>query len=102
MTVYVIRNGELVDKRRVQLAEEIGRHSRELRDDMQPSHPYISRFEPMRSPVDDKWITSWRQRDRDMDAVGKVDPRDLPAAPFERRNIENARRRALDRAADPD
>jgi hypothetical protein len=92
MTFYVIRNGELVEK---------SGHNGTLSQNVL-SCPRISRFEPMRSPVDERWITSWRQRDRDMDAVGKVDPRDLPAAPFERRNQENARRRELDRAADTD
>lgn len=40
--------------------------------------PHISRIEPYVSPVSDREITSWRARDRDMAAVGAVDPRDLP------------------------
>jgi hypothetical protein len=30
-----------------------------------------------------------------MDAVGKVDPRDLDRAPFEKRNEDNARRQRI-------
>jgi hypothetical protein len=60
----------------------------------------ISRFEPMESPVTGKEITSWRDRDRDMAAVGCVDPRDLPRAPFEERTADNARRQQLDSVAD--
>jgi hypothetical protein len=70
MTVYVIRNGELVPKGWSPPA---------------PGGPYISRFEAMQSPVTGKEITSWRDRDRDMAAVGAVDPRDLSRKPFEKR-----------------
>ena len=35
-------------------------------------------MEPYESPVTEKEITSWRERDRDMAAAGAVDPRDLP------------------------
>jgi hypothetical protein len=40
--------------------------------------PRISRMEPYQSPIDDREITSWRQRDRDMQANDCYDPRDLP------------------------
>ena len=83
MTVYIIRNGELVEK--ASMAE-----AREDRRPIFPT-PNVSRFTPMESPVTGKEITSWRDRDRDMEAAGAVDPRDLPREPFERRE-ENARR----------
>jgi hypothetical protein len=56
----------------------------------------ISRFETMESPVTGREITSWRDRDRDMAAAGCVDPRDLPRAPFEKREEDNARRQQFD------
>lgn len=75
MTVYVYRNGKVVPRRWSAPAS---------------GGPYISRFTAMESPVTGKEITSWRDRDRDMEAAGAVDPRDLPREPFERR--EDARR----------
>ena len=57
--------------------------------------PMISRFEEMESPVTGKAISSWRERDRDMDRCGAVDRRDLPSKPFETRNEDNARQRQL-------
>lgn len=77
MTVYVLRNGRLVDKRQALLDDEIGRASRSLRDDMLCT-PMISRMEPYESPVTGEEITSWRQRDADMRAVDAYDPRDMP------------------------
>jgi hypothetical protein len=61
MTVYVLRDGELVEKRA----------AGPLR-----GGPYISRLEPYRSPIDGKEITSWRQRDRDLKDSNSYDPRD--------------------------
>jgi hypothetical protein len=55
----------------------------------------LSRIEPFESPVTGKEISSWRERDRDMAAAGAVDPRDLPAKPFERRRADNERSRKL-------
>jgi hypothetical protein len=85
MTVYVLRGDKLVPKERTKpdMSENV------------LSCPMISRFEVMESPVTGREVTSWRDRDRDMDAVGAVDPRDLPRAPFEKRNEENARRQQL-------
>lgn len=80
MTVYVIRNGKLMPKR--WRASASGGF---------PA-PMISRFEAMESPVTGKEITSWRDRDRDMEAAGAVDPRDLPRGPIEKRMEEDARR----------
>jgi hypothetical protein len=67
MTVWVFRDGALVEKRLV------GND----RSSSLPT-PYISRMEPFESPVTGKEISSWRERDRDMAAAGAVDPRDLP------------------------
>lgn len=51
-------------------------------------------FETMESPVTGEAITSWRARDRDMQAAGAVDRRDLPDKPFEQRRQENARQQS--------
>ena len=55
------------------------------------SMPAVSKFETMESPVTGQDISSWRMRDRDMDAAGAVDPRDLPRRPFEERREANER-----------
>ena len=90
MTVYVLRNNELVVKRKIEA---------EIPPDFtQFPTPMISRFEAMASPVDGRTISSWRERDRDMQQAGCVDPRDLPRGPFEQRERENARRQQLDAA----
>jgi hypothetical protein len=47
--------------------------------------PRVSRFESFDSPITGSSISSWRQRDRDMDAVDAVDRRDIPQAAFEKR-----------------
>jgi hypothetical protein len=57
--------------------------------------PMLSpRFETMESPVTGEAITSWRARDRDMQAAGAVDRRDLPDKPFEQRERDNARQQS--------
>src|SRR5262245_21016366 len=83
MTVWVYRDGEIVDRATVKRPDFA--RSENL------STPNVSRFEAMESPVTGKEITSWRARDRDMDAAGAVDPRDLPRAPFEKRKRDSAR-----------
>jgi hypothetical protein len=87
MTVWVIRDGRLVDKASVGAATADRRA-------IFPA-PMLSRIEPFESPVTGKEISSWRERDRDMNAVGAVDPRDLPRKPFEKRERDNARARKL-------
>ena len=77
MTVYLLRNGVLVDKRRVQIAEEIARRGRDLRDDMQPARPYVSRFEAYESPIDGKTVSSDRQRELDLYKSNSYDERDV-------------------------
>lgn len=67
MTVWIVRNGVLVPKEK---------HNTGVMSDF-PA-PMLSRMEPYESPVTEREITSWRERDRDMAAAGAVDPRDLP------------------------
>ena len=82
MTIWVLRNGHLVDKARI---------PREAVRLSFPS-PHVSRFESFESPiVEGKTISSWRQRDADMQAGGAVDPRDLDRAPFEKRAADAGR-----------
>src|SRR5262245_10575902 len=85
MTVWVLRDGRLVEKR----------FPRERKPEF-PS-PLVSRMESYESPVDDSSISSWRQRDADMKRVDAVDPRDLPRKPFEERRARNARIRQAER-----
>jgi hypothetical protein len=73
MTVWIYQDGKLVEK-----PGGAGRIS------AFPT-PRISRFEAMESPVTGKQVSSWRERDRDMEAAGAVDPRDIPKAVFEKR-----------------
>lgn len=75
MTVWVYRDGRIVEKARSQAPESRGYF---------PT-PRVSRFEAMISPVTEKSISSWRERDRDMKAADAVDPRDIPQAVFEKR-----------------
>jgi len=66
MTVYVYRNGQIVEKS-CQTKHEANSF---------PT-PMISRMEPFESPITGREITSWRERDRDMKASDSVDPRDF-------------------------
>jgi hypothetical protein len=84
MTVWVLRNGQLVNK------ASLIRKAVHLTF---PS-PRISRFDSFESPITGETISSWRQRDADMQAGSAVDPRDLPRGPFEERAATNARRTA--------
>jgi hypothetical protein len=81
MTIWVLRNGQLVTK------------ASQMREAVKLSFPCprISRFEAFESPITGERISSWRQRDADMQAGGAVDPRDLDRAPFEKRATDNAR-----------
>jgi hypothetical protein len=73
MTVYVFRGDKLVPKRWSAPAPRGF-----------PS-PRVSRMESFDSPVTGASISSWRQRDRDMQAADAVDRRDIPAKAFEKR-----------------
>ena len=95
MTVYVFRAGSLVPK-------GSDRDPDQLRRSDLPC-PMISRIEPFESPVTGKEITSWRERDRDMAAVGAVDPRDMPPPEkmargrvVQKREAEHGRRQPAD------
>jgi hypothetical protein len=73
--IYVLRDGQLVEKAHLE--------AKTFRPVL--PNPHVSRFEPMESPVTGQSISSWRQRDRDMQAVDAVDRRDIPNAAFEKR-----------------
>lgn len=70
---FVIRGDRLVEK-----VEE------PTRKPAFPS-PMLSRMTSFESPVTGKTISSWRQRDADMEAAGAIDPRDIPRAAREKR-----------------
>jgi hypothetical protein len=74
MTVYVIRDGRLVEKRSVGNDRPISFPT-----------PSVSRMTPFESPVTGKEISSWRERDADMKAANAFDVRDLgPGHQFRR------------------
>jgi hypothetical protein len=88
MTVWVLRDGKLVER-------GSGNSKLDLHSAF-PS-PNVITMESYASPVDDRSISSHRQRDWDMKRVDAVDPRDLPRKPFEERRARNARLRAAER-----
>jgi hypothetical protein len=67
VTVWVIRDGKLVDKATLYRHQPVSGF---------PT-PRISRFEAFESPVTGNEVTSWRQRDREMAEHDCYDPRDL-------------------------
>lgn len=69
MTVFVRRNGVLVDKDTLRGCQPI--------ENKGFPTPRISRFEAFESPIDGKTISSWRERDRDMAENDCFDTRDL-------------------------
>jgi len=69
VTVYVLRAGRLVDK------ASVSREAFVSAADL-PA-PMLSRFDAYASPIDDRWISSPRQRERDMARNNAFDPRDL-------------------------
>ena len=75
MTTWVLRNGELTVKQPSPAWESRGDF---------PT-PMVSRFEAFASPVTGESISSWRQRERDMNAADAVDRRDIPKSVFEKR-----------------
>lgn len=70
MTVWVFRDGRMVDK------STVGPQNFAKKANL--ASPRVSRFESFDSPVTEKSISSWRQRDADMKAVDAFDRRDLP------------------------
>jgi hypothetical protein len=81
MTIFVIRGDRLIEK-----------PERPPTKSTSFPVPFVSRMTTFESPVTGKSISSWRQRDADMQAAGAVDPRDLDRGPFEQRTHSNARR----------
>jgi hypothetical protein len=65
VTIFVLRNGTLVEK------------SRRKREATLFPTPRVSRFQDYRSPVDEHWVTSDRERERDLSRNNAFDPRDL-------------------------
>jgi len=63
VTVYVLRDGKLVEKT----------------ESLRAEGSYVSRFEGYESPIDGAWISSDRQRERDLQGSNSFDTRDLPA-----------------------
>ena len=81
MPVYVLRNGELVEKTKANGTSK---------------GPYVSSFEAYESPIDGARITSSRQRELDMHRSNAYDVRDIgPNHEFSRakeaRKAENGR-----------
>jgi hypothetical protein len=89
MSVYVMRDGKLVEKSSTS--------ARSSSFSSFPS-PRISRIEAFESPITGEQISSWRQRDRDMNAADAVDPRDLPRKPFEQRRKKRHERSIIEAA----
>jgi hypothetical protein len=90
VTVYVLRDGKLIEKpaRAVPAARD------------GPSLPRISRIEPFESPISGKEITSWGERDREMRAFDCFDPRDLPRDHSFKRGREAQSKEARDGRSD--
>jgi hypothetical protein len=72
MTVYVRRNGVLVNKATGEPVEQMALTAKGF-----PT-PRIGHFDSFESPVTGDQVTSWRQRDREMNAHDCYDPRDMP------------------------
>lgn len=89
MTVYVIRDGTVVEKSSVPEAAADRRST-------YPTPMLSPRLETFESPVTGKAITSWRERDRDMQRADAVDPRDIPVKTFEKRREKVARMKEAD------
>jgi hypothetical protein len=79
MTVYVFRDGKYVDKATLYRHERVNTGF--------PT-PRLSRFDSFESPITGEAVTSWRQRDREMNEHDCYDPRDLPADHVYRRGRE--------------
>jgi len=71
MPVYVFSGGRLIKRE--------DRPARPIRAASDLPAPAVQSFEAYASPIDDRTISSHRQRDKDLDASGSYDPRDTPA-----------------------
>jgi hypothetical protein len=72
MPVYILYEGRLLDKR---YAPSKPQHAA---SDL--SAPFVQSFSAYPSPIDDRTISSHRQRERDLHSSGSYDPRDTPQA----------------------
>jgi len=88
MPVFVLYQGRLIEKRY--------RPAPPQHAVSELSAPAVHSFETYASPIDDKPISSHRQRDRDLHTSGSYDPRDTPAA-F--RKAQHGRRKHAERTA---
>jgi len=82
MTVYVFRDGELVDRATVR-APTVARSGL--------ATPIVSRMTPFESPVTGKEIFSHREREADMRAAGAMHPSDANHKLIEKRKRDRAR-----------
>lgn len=89
MTTYVFHDGRMIEKALIPPPQNFAKRSN-------LSSPRVSRFEEMLSPVTEKTISSWRERDRDMYRADAIDPRDIPAKTIEKRKAKVAAMKAAD------
>ena len=89
MPTYVWRQGVLVDKTHVAV--------RPAAVSELPA-PAVHSFASYPSPINERTISSHRQRDRDLDNSGSYDPRDTPA---EFRKAQHGRRKQSRRGSEP-
>lgn len=93
MTVYVLRDGRLVEKGTLNVLSV---------PVLEFPMPMLSRLlEPFESPVTGKEISNWRDRDRDMRAVDAFDVRDVPKDHTWRRGREAQLKEAKDVGPEP-
>jgi len=90
MTVWVFRDGELVDKSTVR-PPQFAKSENLCTPNIQPA------FADMESPVTGRMIGSWAERERDMRAADAVDARDMPRGPIEKRKRNRARPDSADK-----
>jgi hypothetical protein len=84
MTVWVFRDGELVDKSTIR-PPQFAKSETLCTPMIQPAFP------DMESPVTGKMVGSWAERERDMRAADAVDARDMPRGPIEKRRKDRGR-----------
>jgi hypothetical protein len=88
MPVYVFYEGRLIEKK--YRPSKPGHAASDL-----PA-PAVQSFEAYPSPIDDRTISSHRQRDKDLHNSGSYDRRDTPA---EFRRAQDGRRKSNQRSA---
>jgi len=71
MPVFIFHKGRLIARE--------DRPARSTRAASDLPAPAVQSFAAYPSPIDDRTISSHRQRDRDLHASGSYDPRDTPA-----------------------